>query len=154
MTHSPMAHACCMKPYNRIYYHLLAVRYANLIQCLRHETCPEKTQRQSQKATSQCICRSSQELSWSELDPRPETGRAKGAPHLDCPTSTCFMSSLHCHRIVKDIFLLSSGSWHLRDHQTSSLRLRVHLSRKTSRTPATFHRFVHRLSRTGYPFWC
>ena len=30
-----MAHACCMKPYNRIYYHLLAVRYANLIQCLR-----------------------------------------------------------------------------------------------------------------------
>ena len=31
--HPPMAHACCMKPYNRIYYHLLAVRYANLIQC-------------------------------------------------------------------------------------------------------------------------
>ena len=29
-----MAHACCMKPYIRIYYHLLAVRCANLIQCL------------------------------------------------------------------------------------------------------------------------
>ena len=37
-----MAHACCMKPYNRIYSYLLAVRYTNLIQCLGLMTCPEK----------------------------------------------------------------------------------------------------------------
>ena len=37
-----MAHAVSVKPYNQIYHHLLAVRYTNLIQCLRLMTCPEK----------------------------------------------------------------------------------------------------------------
>ena len=37
-----MAHAVSVTPYNQIYHHLLAVRYTNLIQCLRLMTCPEK----------------------------------------------------------------------------------------------------------------
>jgi hypothetical protein len=65
----------------------------------------------------------SQELSWSELDPRPETGWANGAPHLACPTSTCLMSSsIRCHRMVYRI------SPHLLDPGAYMITKRAHCS--------------------------
>ena len=57
-----MAHACCMEPHNRICYHLLAVLYTNLIQCLRLMTCPEKNAHSSSLRSCQTARKSEAHL--------------------------------------------------------------------------------------------
>jgi hypothetical protein len=50
-------------------------------------------------------------------------------------------------------FSSSFGSWCLHDHQTSSLQLRMHLSRKTSEILSTSHRFCCRFRRFVNQYW-